>query len=131
MDHEREDCFDYMAGQIPPSIKINGYNQQMTTATMTTNFNVYSELASLSLPMKRMLQPSPSWDEEEYQSADDRPSSKRLQLMDGSGDGGSDNSIAALLNQLPPLQQPTMQGCIVGDGIFRQPYQLPETNWFS
>ncbi|CAK9325171.1 unnamed protein product [Citrullus colocynthis] len=130
MDHEREVCFDYMVGSIPSSIQANGYSQPMTTSTttMTTNFSMYSELPSLSLPMKRLLQP-PSWEEEEYRSTDDRPSSKRLQLMNGGGSG--DNSIAALLSQLPSLQQPTRQGCIIGDEIFRPAFQLPETNWYS
>ena len=128
MDHEREDCFDSLVGSIPSSIQINSYNQSMTTTTTATNFSMYSELASLSLPMKRLLQP-PSWEEEEYRLADNRSSRKRLQLMNGGG--GGDNSIAALLSQLPSLQQPTLQGCIVGDEIFRPAFQLPETNWYS
>ncbi|XP_038896385.1 NAC transcription factor 56-like [Benincasa hispida] len=125
MDREREGCVDYMVGSIPSSIQMNGYNQPMTT----TNFSMYSELASLSLPMKRLL-PLPSWEDIEYQPTDDQPSSKRLQFMNGGG-GGRNNSIAALLGQLPSLQQPTMQGCIVGDETYRPAFQLPETNWYS
>ncbi|XP_022976543.1 NAC transcription factor 56-like [Cucurbita maxima] len=134
VDHELKDCFSYMGDLIPPSITIHGYNQQMTTTTTTTaaamNRSVYSELASLSLPTKQRLQPTSSWDEEEYQSANDQPLSKRLQLMNG-GSVDDNNPIAALLSQLPPLQQPTLQGCIVGDGIFRPAIELPETNWYS
>ncbi|KAG7037393.1 NAC transcription factor 56, partial [Cucurbita argyrosperma subsp. argyrosperma] len=54
--------------------------EQTLPTTATTNFSVYPELASSFLPTKRMLLRSPS--------------SKRLQLMEG----GSDNSMAALLS---------------------------------
>ncbi|CAI9088560.1 OLC1v1022911C1 [Oldenlandia corymbosa var. corymbosa] len=95
---------------------------------------------SNGLPTKRTL-PALYWNDD--QGTANSPSTKRF-LSDGSGDGSSlgrtnnnnndeNNSIASLLSQLPQtssLHQQAMLGSL-GDGVFRQPYQVSGMNWYS
>ncbi|XP_068669512.1 NAC transcription factor 25-like [Aristolochia californica] len=81
------------------------------------------------LPLKRAIA-SPYWQSETgIQSLSD----KRLNSSSDTSVGGGTNSFTTLLNQIPQPSAPfhhTLLGN-VGDGIFRQPYQLYGINWGS
>ncbi|KAH7544185.1 hypothetical protein JRO89_XS15G0123600 [Xanthoceras sorbifolium] len=83
--------------------------------------------------LKRTL-PSMNWTDEDTAGP---ALSKRFhgESNDGSIDQRTDasGSIATLLSQLPqtpPLHQQALLGSL-GDGIFRQPYQLQGMNWYT
>lgn len=95
----------------------------------------YPIVQSDNCNLKRVL-PSLYWN-------DPSPSlSKRLQVniknndegeSIGRTDNNENNCIESLLSQLPqtsPLHHQTMLG-FPGEGVFRQPYQLPGLNWYS
>ena len=99
-----------------------------------------SQLASSSskgqIPVKRSL-PSLFWNEDGIGGSS--TSTKRF-LEENNDENGSvartdeNSSIASLLisqlPQTPQMHQQAMLGSI-GDGVFRQPYQLPDMNWYS
>lgn len=91
-------------------------------------------------PMKRQL-PAPYWGGDDAAVSSmalvaGPPMGKRFHADVGDDGGverhGANGSITSLLGQLspPPLQQQAMLGSL-GEGMFRQMYQLPGMNWFS
>ncbi|KAL6975383.1 hypothetical protein U1Q18_024178 [Sarracenia purpurea var. burkii] len=93
-------------------------------------------LASNTFTLKRMLPNSLYWNDED-DGAGGGSLSKRLREDYGDGSvvkiDDQNASMASLLCQLPQtpsLHQQTVMGSS-GDGVFRQPYQLPGLNWFS
>ncbi|GMH14391.1 hypothetical protein Nepgr_016232 [Nepenthes gracilis] len=89
-------------------------------------------ISSPALPLKRTLQ-SLYWREED--SASGSFAVKRALHGSSNSEENGNNSLSSLLiNQLPvqtpPLQQQSILGAL-GEGLFRQPYQLPGLNWYS
>lgn len=103
------------------------------------NSNALSQLASSSSkpnlnmgpPSVTRTLPSPYWNPEVCESSE-----KRFQLNNGDGSSQS-NSVANLLNQIPvpqqvssPFNHQALLGSL-GEGVYRQPYQVSGINWSS
>ncbi|KAL3508636.1 hypothetical protein ACH5RR_028037 [Cinchona calisaya] len=112
----------------------DGSNISQLTSSKTQQFpNI---VASSLLPPKRTL-PNLYWNDDG--NLNNSPSTKRF-LSDNNeartAHNHDDNSsIATLLSQLPPqtnssLHQQAMLGSL-GDGVFRQPFQVSGMNWYS
>lgn len=140
-DHVKEDSISNVLtsihnSKLQPSMIENGENllEGILSNTDGTKLD-YPTVQSDNCNLKRVL-PSLYWN-------DPSPSlSKRLQVniinndegeSIGRTDNNGNNCIASLLSQLPqtsPLHHQTMLG-FPGEGVFRQPYQLPGLNWHS
>ncbi|GAU40312.1 hypothetical protein TSUD_64770 [Trifolium subterraneum] len=82
-----------------------------------------------SFPMKRALNVSSQfWNE--TGSPGSSSSSKRFHgdLNSGNNNVEENNSFVSLLSQLPP-NTTFHQNSILGDGVMRQQFQLPDINW--
>jgi hypothetical protein len=82
-----------------------------------------------SFPMKRALNASSQfWNE--TGSPGSSSSSKRFHgdLNNGNSNVEENNSFVSLLSQLPP-NTTFHQNSILGDGVMRQQFQLPDINW--
>ncbi|KAF8370179.1 hypothetical protein HHK36_003735 [Tetracentron sinense] len=158
IERETEDSMENMITSLPSSIIDQGQQNPKPQSVKVTNYGVLLEndenffeglladegmhqLASSSanpelsmlpaamantLSLKRTL-PSSLWSDATAVS----PSSAK-RFHNNSGTDGN-NSIVTLLNQLPhtpPFHHHTLLGSL-GDGVFRQPYQLSGMNWNS
>lgn len=139
--HDKDDCIGDMLTSIPPSITVPkatnysallGNDHNLFEGIMNNN-GADHHLAAMSntLALKRTLPSSLYWNEEDQSAW-----GKRLHVdnSDGSNDmngrnGDGNNSIVTLLSQLPQHQQ-TMLGSL-GDGVFRQSFQLPGMNSYT
>lgn len=141
-----------MLASIPPSISLgaarptSGFNAMLENhdhnivfdTMLTSNDNNANVNVNL-LPVKRSL-PGLFWNEEGPTS--NSPYTKRF-LAESNSDSGvmvtrttdeNSGSIASLLSQLPQTPQiHHQQGMLgsIGDGVYRQSYQLPGVNWYS
>ncbi|CDP05873.1 unnamed protein product [Coffea canephora] len=147
MDHDRDD-FNDMMPSIPPSLppSMSMSSQQKILGLKASNFGALLEneqsafevpgmlTSNHVIPAKRAL-PALYWNDEGNPIS---PSNKRFLADSGDGNIGRTNndensSIATLLSQLPQttsLHQQAMLGSL-GDGVFRQPYQVTGMNWYS
>lgn len=159
LDHERGDSMTDMTTSIPHFIPLGQQNYQKLQGIKSPSYGTLMEnehnnmfdgmlsndvinsgqLASSSskpqIPVKRSL-PSLFWNEDGIGSSSS--STKRF-LAENNDENGSlvrtddNSSIASLLSQLPQTPQMHQQAMLgsIGDGVFRQPYQLPDMNWYS
>ena len=88
---------------------------------------------SNALPLKRTL-PSLYWNDDDDADAGGQSITKRFQPENSDGSIGrtadGNSSIATLLSQLPQTPSLHQLGSL-GDGVFRQPFQLPGMNWYA
>ena len=88
---------------------------------------------SNALPLKRTL-PSLYWNDDDDADAGGPSITKRFQPENSDGSIGrtadGNSSIATLLSQLPQTPSLHQLGSL-GDGVFRQPFQLPGMNWYA
>ncbi|KAK9048460.1 hypothetical protein SSX86_032576 [Deinandra increscens subsp. villosa] len=133
-----------MLASIPPSISLGitrptigpfnamfeNHDVVFTDTTLNSNVenvNSVNMTSSNLLPVKRSF-----WNELEAAHSGNSPSYTKRFLADSIGDGGgvmvtrsadeNGGSVAGLLGQ---------QQAMFGDGVYRQPYQLPAMNWYS
>ncbi|KAM7492615.1 hypothetical protein LguiA_035536 [Lonicera macranthoides] len=158
LDHERDDSMTDMMTSVPSFIPLGQQNYHKLQGIKSPSFGTLMEnehnnmfdvmlsndvinngLASSSskaqIPVKRSL-PSLFWNEDGIGGSSS--STKRF-LAENNDENGSvvrtddNSSIASLLSQLPQTPQMHQQAMLgsIGDGVFRQPYQLPDMNWYS
>lgn len=157
LDQDKDDSMDDMLGPVPGSISMaqhqHGLKLQFPkfgnySALLENEFEgmISGELASSSskpdqlslvasttsntLPLKRTL-PSLYWNDDDSTGPS---TAKRFQPENTDGTIGrtvdGNNSIATLLSQLPQTPSLHQLGSL-GEGVFRQPFQLPGMNWYA
>ncbi|WKA12188.1 hypothetical protein VitviT2T_029604 [Vitis vinifera] len=108
-------------------------SQLACSSSKPDHLSLVAATTSSILPLKRTL-PSLYWNDDDTAGPS---TTKRFQAENTDGNIGrttdGNNSIATLLSQLPQtpsLHQQSMLGSL-GEGVFRQPFQLPGMNWYA
>ncbi|XP_027127641.1 NAC transcription factor 56 [Coffea arabica] len=112
----------------------NSMSQLTSSGAAKSQLPLVGSASNHVIPAKRAL-PALYWNDEGNPIS---PSNKRFLADSSDGNIGRTNndensSIATLLSQLPQttsLHQQAMLGSL-GDGVFRQPYQVTGMNWYS
>lgn len=120
-------------GMLSADLNSGGSMSQLTSSASKQQLSLLAG-ASNVLPAKRTLN-SLYWNDDVGNG--NSPPTKRFLADSSDGSMATRNdenaSIASLLSQLPQtpsLHQQSMLGSL-GDGVFRQPYQVSGMNWYS
>nr|XP_043629310.1 NAC transcription factor 56-like isoform X2 [Erigeron canadensis] len=120
----------------------NMLNSNAADANLQNHDNIVS--TSNLLPMKRSSLPGVFWNEEAGNTSSSTYT--KMFLTDSNQEGSpmatqptatttteinNNASMGSLLSEMPQLQQQTMLVAPGDQSIFRQPYQLPDMNWYT